>query len=125
MEIANLFYYRFFTPGEFIGLQQTNSFPPKTAPKKCFKFRYVTTKETNVLIYSLQTSKPLGPSTLPAWAINDAKAALFEALCYFINQFIREGRFPEDPKKAFKKEILKTHSIIDLFLSLLLLSKIF
>ena len=76
MEIANLLNYRFSTLGEFIGLQQTNNMPPTTAPRKCFKFRYITTKETNVLIDSLNTSKPVGPSKIPAWAIKDAKAAL-------------------------------------------------
>ena len=60
MEIANLLNYRFSTLGEFIGLQQTN-IPPKTAPRKCFNFRYITNKETNVLIDSLNTSKPVGP----------------------------------------------------------------
>ena len=98
MEIANLLNYRFSTLAEFIGLQQTNNIPPKTA-RKCFKFRYITTKETNVLIDSLNTSKPVGPSKIPAWAIKDAKAALAELLCYLINQFITEGKFPEDLKK--------------------------
>ena len=48
MEIANLLNYRFSTLGEFIDLRQTNNIPPKTAPRKCFKFRYLETKETNV-----------------------------------------------------------------------------
>ena len=78
MEIANLLNYRFSTLGEFIGLQQTNNIPPKSAPRKCFKFRYITTKETNVLVDSLNKSKPVGPSKIPAWAIKDAKAALAE-----------------------------------------------
>ena len=72
MEIENLLYYSFSTLGEFIGLQQTNNNPPKTALRKCFKFRYITTKETIVLIGSLHTCKPPGPSKIPAWAIIDA-----------------------------------------------------
>ena len=107
MEIANLLNYRFSTLGEFIGLQQTNNIPPKTAPRKCFNFRYITTKETNVLIDSLNTSKPVGPSKIPAWAIKDAKAALAEPLCYLINQFITEGKFPEDLKKACVTPLFK------------------
>ena len=75
MEIANLLNSRFSTLGELIGLQQTNKIPPKTAPRKRFKFRYITTKETNVIMDSLHTSKPLGPSKIPAWAMKDAKAA--------------------------------------------------
>ena len=69
-----------FSLGEFIGLQQTNNIPPETAPRKGFTFRYITAKETNVLIDSLNTSKPLGPSKIPAWAVNNAKAALAEPL---------------------------------------------
>ena len=49
---------------------------------------------------SLNTNKPLGPSKIPAWAKKDAKAALAEPLCYLINQFITERKFPEDLKKA-------------------------
>ena len=100
MEIANLLNYRFSTLGEFIDLQYTNNIPTKTAPRKCFTFRCITAKETKVLIDSLNTSKPLGPSKIPAWAIKDAKAALAEPLCYSINQFITERKFPEDLKKA-------------------------
>ena len=100
MNIANLLNCRFSTLGEFIGLQQTNDIPPKTALRKCLKLRYITTKETNVLTDSLNTSKPVGPSKIQAWAIKDAKAALGEPLCYLINQFITEGKFPEDLKKA-------------------------
>ena len=78
-----------------------------------------------MLIDSYHTRKPLGLSNKPAWAIKDAKAALAETICYLINQFITEGKFQEDLKKAcvtplFKKEIPKTHSIITLFLSLVL-----
>ena len=92
MEIANFLNYRFSTLGEFIGLQETNNIPPQSAPRKCFRFRYITTKETKVLIYSLNTSKPVGPSKIPAWAIKDAKAALAEPLCYPFNQFITEEK---------------------------------
>ena len=90
MEIANLLNYRFSTLGEFTGLQQTNNILPKTAPRKCFTFQYITAKETNVLIDSL--SKPLGPLQIPAWAIKNAKAALAEPLCYLNNQFITKRR---------------------------------
>ena len=107
MEVANLLNYRFSTLEEFIGFQQTNNIPPKTALRKCFNFRYITTKETNVLTDSLNTSKPVGPSKIPAWAIKDAKAALAEPLCFLINQFITEGKFPEYLKKACVTPLFK------------------
>ena len=106
MEIVNLLSYRFFSLGEFIDLHQINNIAPKTAPRECFKLRYKTNKETNILIDSLHTSKPLCPSKIPAWAKRDDKAVQAEPLCYLlINQFIKEGNYPEDHKKAqfFKK----------------------
>ena len=57
-------------------------------------------------IDSFHTTKPHGPSKIPAWAIKDAKAALAELLSYPINQFITEEKFPED---------LKTTCVIALF----------
>ena len=105
MEIANLLNYRFSTLGEFIGLQQTNNIPPKTAPRKCFTFQYITAKETNVLIDSL--SKPLGPTQIPALAIRNVKAALAEPLCYLINQFITEGKIPGYLKKTCVTPLFK------------------
>ena len=106
MEIANILNYRFSTLGEFFGLQQTNT-PPKTAPRKCFKFRYITTNETNVLIDSLHTSKQLIPSKIPVEAIKNAKAALSKPLCYLINQFITEGKIPEALKTACATPLFK------------------
>ena len=100
MQNANLLNYKISTLVEFIALQQTNNFPPKSAPGKRFKFRYITTMETNVLIDSLNTSKQVGPSKTPAWAIKYAKAAIAEPLFCLINQFITEGKFPEDLRKV-------------------------
>ena len=53
-----------------------------------------------MLMDSLNTSKPVGPSKKPAWAKKDAKVALAEPHCCLINQFITEGNFPEYLKKA-------------------------
>ena len=75
MEYASLLSYRFSTLGSSFSLNKKNNIPPKTAPRKCFKFRYITTKETNVLIDSLHTSKTLGTSKIPVWTIKDAKDA--------------------------------------------------
>ena len=66
MEIANLLNYRFSTLGEFSGLQQTDSIPPKTSPGNCSKLLYITNVLINVLIDSLHTSEPFSPSKIPA-----------------------------------------------------------
>ena len=52
-----------------------------------------------MLINSLNTSEPLGPSTIPALAIKDANAELAEPLCYLINQFITEENFQKILRK--------------------------
>ena len=112
---------------KFLDSQQINKIHTKTAPRKGSKFQYITNKQINVLTDLLHTSKPLGPSKIPAWAIKDPKAALAEPLCYLINQFNTEENFPVDLNEAdvtpFQKEIPKTHSIVDLFLSVLLCQK--
>ena len=63
----------------------------------------------------MNTSKPVGPSKIPAWAIKDAKAALAEPLCYLINQFITEGKFPEDLKRACVTPLFKNRYGLDKF----------
>ena len=88
-------------------MQETNKIPLKSAREKDFKFRYITTKETNVLIDSLNASKPVGPSEIPAWAIKDAKAALEEPLSYIINQFLADRNIPEDHLKACVTPLFK------------------
>ena len=90
------------------------TFPLKLL-RESFTFRYIKAKETNVLIDSLKTSKPLGPSKIPAWAIEDAKAALAEPLCYLINQFITEEKFPQDLKKACVNPLFKNGNTKDPF----------
>ena len=56
---------------------------------------------------SLNTSKPFDPSKIPAFAKKDAKTALAEPLGYLINQFITEGKFPEDLQKAYLTPLFK------------------
>ena len=63
MEIASVLNLRVSTLREFFGLQQTNNIPPKNALRTCFEFQYITSKETDVIIDSLHTSKhTLSPS---------------------------------------------------------------
>ena len=52
-----------------------------------------------MLINLLHSNKALGPSKIPVGAIKDDRATQAEPLFYLINQFITEGKFPEDLKK--------------------------
>ena len=60
-----------------------------------------------MVIDSLHTSKPFGPSKMAACAIKDAEEAAAETLCYLFNQFITEEKFPEELKKACVTPLFK------------------
>ena len=48
----------------------------------------------------LKSNKPLGPSNIPAWALEDCLNIIAEPLTYSINAFLEEGRFPNHLKRA-------------------------
>ena len=121
MESVNLRNYRFPALEKFISLQQTNSTPPQTAPRKCFKFRFITAKETNVFIDSLQTRKPLGPSRIPAMAKKLLKQRQQKHYVISLIGSLHKLNFKKILKKTcvyplLRKEIPKSVSILDLFL---------
>ena len=60
-----------------------------------------------MLIGSMNTSKPLGPSKISAWATKNAKAALAEPLGRLINQFNTVEKFPVDLRKACVTPLFK------------------
>ena len=55
----------------------------------------------------LNKNKPLGPSNIPAWAFRDCLNLLSEPLCFMINAFIEEGKFPDYLKQAHVIPIYK------------------
>ena len=55
----------------------------------------------------LNKNKPLGPSDIPAWALKDCLNLLAEPLCFMINAFIEDGKFPEHLKQAYVIPIFK------------------
>ena len=55
----------------------------------------------------LNKNNPLGPSDIPAWALQDCLNLLAEPLCFVINAFIEEGKFPEHLKQAHVIPIVK------------------
>ena len=48
----------------------------------------------------LNPSKPLGPTTLPAWALSDASAVLARPLTELFNAYHKEEKFPSELKLA-------------------------
>ena len=49
----------------------------------------------------------MGPSNIPARALKDCLNLLAEPLCFMINAFIEEGKFPEHLKQAHAIPIYK------------------
>ena len=109
-DIANLFNYKFSAIGENFGKKEQYQFrnnPARHSNKLIFN--YTTTKEIFDILNNLNVKKPLGPSLIPAWALNDTREHIAEPFCLLFNQFLTEQRFPDDPKRAhvlplFKKE---------------------
>ena len=65
--------------------------------------------------------KALGPSYNQAWALQDSISVIAEPLCFLINAFLNEGKFPMILNKLMfvqssKRVILKIQTTIDLFL---------
>ena len=119
VKMAHLLNYKFATLGDF-----KTSFPHK-GDVACrnenfirnldsnfhfnFHFRFITKFECLRTIKTLNPNKPLGPTSIPAWALKDGAYQLAEPLTFLINSFIRENKFPSDLKKAhvvplFKKD---------------------
>ena len=55
----------------------------------------------------LNSNKPLGPSNIPAWALNDCHNIIAEHPTYLLNAILEEGRFPKHLKRAHVVPIYK------------------
>ena len=49
----------------------------------------------------------MGPSNIPAWALKDSISVIAEHLCFLINAFLNEDKFPIDLKQAHVCPIFK------------------
>ena len=74
---------------------------------KKFSLQPISLFECKKHLKRLNKNKPLGPSNIPAWALKDCLNLLAEPLCFMINAFIEEGKFPEHLKQAHVIPIYK------------------
>ena len=56
---------------------------------------------------SLNGKKPLGPASIPAWALVDSKHVTAKHICFILNEFIKEEQFPASGKLADVTPIFK------------------
>ena len=108
--IANLLNYRFSKLGEYLG--QTRQYMNNTSKEiknnnKKISHQPISLFECKKHLKRLNKNKPLGPSNIPAWALKDCLNLLAEPLCFMINAFIEEGKFPEHLKQAHVIPIYK------------------
>ena len=72
-KIANLLNYRFSKLGDYLGGIRTFSeerIDGATEHKSKFKFYPIRIFECTTIVKQLNSNKPLGPSNIPAWALN-------------------------------------------------------
>ena len=77
------------------------SFDEVSLTRKTFSFRPISLFECRKYVKSLNINKPLGPYEIPAWALKDFMNIIVEPLCYLINAFFYEGKFPNRLKQEF------------------------
>ena len=109
-KIANLLNYRFSKLGDYLGQNrpyEEEFFNETRENVDKFKFTPISIFECKKIVRGLNSNKPLGPSTIPAWAIKDCLNTVAEPLTYLINAFLEEGRFPNHLKSAHVVPIYK------------------
>jgi hypothetical protein len=97
---AELLNYKFITLGDYNENQIEYPVKPYLYNKPKFSFKLITDNEVLSYINKLDNRKPLGPSTIPAWAIKDAAKILTPHICYLINLSIINRVFPSQLKLA-------------------------
>ena len=99
--MADLMNYRFSRLGDYFGKNQPQKYCKKNDNNN-FNFRFITSQECRTQIMNLSVHKPLGPSSIPAWALRDGCSELVEPLTMIFNSFISQSSFPT----LFKKTIV-------------------
>ena len=65
------------------------------------------------MLLALGKFKPLGPSTIPSWALRDAASELAEPICFLLNEFIKTETFPAELKSADIAPIFRKGNLDD------------
>ena len=101
--------YRFSKLGDIGSKQKTFDEEIETRVKAnvTFKFQPIALFTCKKFVKELNIKKPLGPSNIPAWALKDSISVIAEPLCFLINTFLNDGKFPSDLKQAHVCPIFK------------------
>ena len=93
-KIANLLNYKFSKLGDVFQRPspRKQSFH-QVAKINDFSFRFITKHESLQVRRMLNPSKPLRPTTLPAWALSDSSANLARPFTELFNAHLKEEKF--------------------------------
>ena len=113
-KIAELLNDTFLDLGKYIGPNTDSTMHSTTTTRSTkFNFRFVSEKECFDTVSKLQANKPLGPSTIPAWALIAGQAQIVPHLTFLINSYITSSTFPAILKLADVTPIYKKGNRID------------
>ena len=95
--------------GEFFGAKKSPNYNKSASESAPFHFQHITMKQFFDIVRKINIRKPLGPCTVPAWAIIDGQLIVVPHLTFVINTCLDENIFPIELKKAhitllFKKD---------------------
>ena len=112
-KIASLPNLKFSKLGEFFESRNYTLDLPMVRQKNTFSFRFVTKFECLKTLLALGKFKPMGPSTIPSWALRDAAKELAEPICFLLNEFIKTETLPAELKRADITPLFKKGDIDD------------
>ena len=99
-KIANHLNYIFSNLGEFFGAKKPPNFNKSASESAPFHFQHITVKQCFDIIRKINVRKPLGPCTVPAWAIIDGQSVIVPHLTFVLNTCLDENIFPIELKKS-------------------------
>ena len=101
-KISNHLNYIFSNLGDFFGAKKLPNYNKSAFESAPFHFQHITVKQCFDIVRKINVRKPLGPCTVPAWAIVDGQSVIVPHLTFVINTCLDENNFPIELKKAEK-----------------------
>ena len=111
-KIAEFLNYSFVNLGNYKG--EKLSLPKRDPPKReKFAFSEINVECMLSKIRELNPNKPMGPCTVPAWAIKDAMHIIAPHLTFIFNECVKANFFPDQIKIANVTPLFKKDDPLD------------
>ena len=99
--------------GEFFGAKKPPNYNKSASESAPFHFQHIKVKQCFDINQKINVRKPLGPCTVPAWAIIDGQSVIVPHLTFVINTCLDENVFPIELKKAHVTPLFKKDDPMD------------